>query len=86
MSTQGVEFEEDKINYGIPRSAMRSTGASSYSPAGFGQGNIPADAPAMIRWMMRKGIVKSVKVGEVVLIGIMVINFIITIVVLKFIM
>ncbi|MEK7501865.1 MAG: hypothetical protein AAB629_02990 [Patescibacteria group bacterium] len=86
MSTQGVEFDEDKINYGIPRSTMRSTGASAYSSAGFGQVNIPAGAPAMVRWMMRKGIVKSVKTGEVILIGIMVINFIITIAVLKYIM
>lgn len=85
MSTQGVEFDEDKISYGIPRSGTRPIGAPASFPVGFNQNNIPADAPAMVRWMMRHGIVKSIKAGEVILIGVMIVNFIITIVVLKYI-
>jgi hypothetical protein len=79
--TTGVEFEEDKLSYGNP-SRSRPSGAPTFS--GYHQ-TIPADnEPRMIRWLMKKGIVKSTHMAQGLLVALVIINIIITYVVIKY--
>ncbi len=65
--SSGVEFEEDKIGY-----SMQRPGAPGFASQQDG------NEPKMVRWLMKKGIVKTAKAGEMVLTILIVLNFIIT--------
>ncbi len=74
--SSNVEFETDKIAYPM-RSRVSSGSANSGS---FGANN----EPKMVRWLMKKGIVKSPVAAQVVLIALVIINLIITYIVIKY--
>jgi hypothetical protein len=72
-----VEFETDKVEYDTrPR-----TSSGYVAP---GTGGINGNEPRMVRWLMRKGIAKSPLMGQVILIGLIVVNLIITYIVIKY--
>lgn len=78
MST-GVEFEEDKIDYGVPRS---SSGQNNYSmKPGFNNGQ-----SKMSQWLMDHGIAGTPVVAQGILIGLVIVNIVITYVVVKYIL
>ncbi len=78
--SEGIEFDEDK--FGKP--AAPTTSASGGVPnATFGQPNPPANAPKMAQWLMRKGI-RSEHAAQAILIGVVIFNFILTFVIVKF--
>ena len=73
--SNGVEFDEDRNNFS-PRPVMTSGG---YVP-----GNQTSNQPKMVQWLMKKGIVKSPAIGQVILVAIVIINIIITILVVNY--
>jgi hypothetical protein len=75
--SSGVEFDEDQLKY-APRP---NTPAGSYSMNQYGS---PNTDPKMVQWLMKKGIVKSPAMAQAVLIGLVVVNIIITFIVIKF--
>lgn len=80
--SNGVEFEEDTFGLKRPnQTASSGGGSSSYSPAN----NTGDGEPAMVRWLMRRGWVKTHAGGQGVLIAIVIINIIVTFIVIKFI-
>lgn len=66
-----VEFEVDKMQYGTKPQA-----SSGYVNAG--ATSIQGNEPKMIRWLMKKGIVKSPAAGQTILVVLIIINFVIT--------
>lgn len=78
MSSSGVEFDEDKLKY-APRTA---SSGRSYAP--MNQYGTPSTDPRMVRWLIRKGIVKSPAAAQVILITLVIINLVITFVVIKY--
>lgn len=77
--SSGVEFDEDQLKY-APR-ANTTPGGSFGAP---GQFVTPNNEPRMVQWLMKKGIVKSPTAAQVILIGLVVINLIITFVVINY--
>jgi hypothetical protein len=78
----GVEFEEDTFGVKRPNpQATTSSGQYSYAAADNASNS---NESAMIRWLMKKGIVKSHAAGQAILVGILVLNIIVTFIVIKF--
>lgn len=78
MSSSGVEFDEDKLKY-----APRATASGGvYTP--LNQYGTPSTDPRMVRWMIKKGIVKSPAAAQMILITLVIINLIITFIVIKY--
>lgn len=75
--SSNVEFETDKIAY--PTRSRVSSGFVGNSNS-FGANN----EPKMVRWLMKKGIVKSPAAAQVVLITMVIINLIITYIIIKY--
>jgi hypothetical protein len=69
--SSGVEFDEDKISYGVkPRySGVPQAGGFSYGQA---------EQPGMAGWLMRKGIAKTPGAAQGILIVLVIINIVIT--------
>jgi len=70
--SNGVEFEEDK--YGLSTNRP-----SNFSPVSGG-----SVSSKMVQWLIDKGIVKSESAAQGLLLGIVILNVIITIVVIKY--
>lgn len=81
--SSGVEFEEDKIQYGIPgrKSDVRGPIYGGYGKPGFAQ-----PPSRMVRWLISHGFAGSPFGANVVLFAIVVVNIIITILVIKYLM
>lgn len=77
--SSGVEFDEDKINYGAPsaNNGMRRFAGSSRPVFAEKQ-------PRMVQWLMNHGIAVSPAAGQAILIGLIVVNLIITYIVVKY--
>ena len=73
--SNGVEFEGDKFSLGNQRPQFNQAGMGANS-----------GEPKMVRWLMNKGIVKSANIGQLVLIGVIIFNIIITYIIVKFIL
>lgn len=71
--SEDVQFDEDNYKYGKPQSQGGFPGQSS-SP----------DQAGMVGWLMKKGIAKSAKSAEVILIIFMIIDFVIAYALYKF--
>jgi hypothetical protein len=71
--SNGVEFDVDSSSRYAPRPG---TTPGNFSPTG--------NEPKMVKWLMKKGIVKSPRVGQAVLIAVVIVNIIITIAVIKY--
>ncbi|MEK7642068.1 MAG: hypothetical protein AAB365_03730 [Patescibacteria group bacterium] len=80
--SSGVEFDEDKLKY-TPR-PVAGGGFQPNQYAFSAQQGGGGNEPRMVRWLMKKGIVKSPNTAQVVLIGLVVINIIITVVVISY--
>ena len=82
MSSE-VQFDDDQLKY-----AHRPVAGGGNSGGGFaGGGYVPGEGgnqPRMVRWLMKKGIVKSPAMAQGFLIGLVIINIIITYVVITF--
>ena len=78
----GVEFDEDSFRYGAARPGAPRSGASG-GPA-FGGFNSSQNQPAMVRFLMNHGIVKSPAGAQGVLVGLIAVNIVITIIVIKY--
>ncbi|MEN9912998.1 MAG: hypothetical protein RLY66_406 [Candidatus Parcubacteria bacterium] len=81
--SSGVEFDEDSLKYArhIPAAGGFQQTQQQYSFPGQQMGG---NEPKMIQWLMKKGIVKSPNMGQAILIGMVIINIIITFVVIKY--
>jgi len=96
--SSGVEFEGDVDKYGRPsgfsqpRSSIGlpprvgSTQSTSSTPPNYNWqvGESESGQPAMVRWLMRKGIAKSPNIGRIVLFIVIAINIVITYVMVKY--
>lgn len=81
---QGVEFEEDSFSYKRPSGTANAGNASGYSMnTGYGMQNSQGPK-GMVGWLIRHHLAKSEKSAQVVMIGLVVINIIITVIVIKF--
>ena len=73
--SSGVEFEEDSFS----RSYGQATPGQSFSPSlasmGYADPNLPK---GMAGWLMKRGIVKSPQGAQMMLIGIIIFNCIVT--------
>lgn len=81
----GVEFDEDKFSYGRPRptGSMPATGGSAYPQTSYGSGE---RIPGLTGWLVRHHLAKSENSAQYVMVGIIIINIIITFLVIKFIL
>ena len=81
--TGSIEFDEDKINYGVPRS-VQVGGIGQFR--GYNNSNLAnlANQPMFVRWLMKHGLAKSPATAQVILVVVVVINIIITFIVLKY--
>ena len=81
--SSGVEFDEDQLKYAPRRAAGGSFGLSNTGPGG---GYVPGGStePKMIQWMMRKGIVKSPRMAQGILFGLVIINLVVTYIVIVY--
>jgi hypothetical protein len=80
--SSGVEFDEDSLKYAPRRPA--AGGGFQPSPYGIPGQQGGGNQPGMVAWLMRKGIVKSPAVGQVILIGLVVVNIVVTIIVIMY--
>lgn len=71
---QNVEFEEDSFSYAKPQ--------ASGSAGGLGQ-SLDGE-PSMVRFLVRNGLVKTVRAGHRILVAIVIINIIITFIVISY--
>jgi hypothetical protein len=72
--TTGVEFENDNKQYtmgGAPQKGIQGNHIAGES------------VPKSIRWMMGKNLVKSPKVGQIILVAIVIINIILAYIIYK---
>lgn len=78
--SSGVEFDEDKISYGVkPRyTNMASPASGGYSPMTGG------DQPGMVGWLIRKNIAKTPGAAQGILIVLVITNIIITFFVINY--
>ncbi|MFA6554727.1 MAG: hypothetical protein WCS89_04470 [Candidatus Paceibacterota bacterium] len=83
MST-GVEFEEDSFGINPVRQQSSGGGSGFQSPSSMYPGYSGGEEKGMAGWLMRHNIVKSPQGAQVVLVGIVIINIIITVVSLTF--
>jgi hypothetical protein len=83
--SSGVEFEEDKFMSGRPSTPSSSAGNSnSHLPnLGYGRPIPPPNTPKMSQWLMKHGI-KSEHSAQVILIGIIIFNIVVTFIMVKF--
>ncbi len=80
--SSGVEFDEDKFSYGTPRPSSSSMpGVNNYGKPVYANSNVPS---GMAGWLVRKGLVKSPNVAQVVLVVIVIVNALITLAIIKF--
>ena len=70
----GVEFDEDKFNFGPRPGAPKAAGASASS--GYGHVVSASRVPAFSQWLIDRGIVKSPGAAQGVLIAIVVVNLV----------
>ncbi len=82
--SSGVEFDEDRINYGAPQSERRNAPSSFAGSPTSGGANSFGRQPKMIQWLMDKGIAKSPNMAQMILIGMVIFNLVVTFIVLKF--
>ena len=83
--SSGVEFDEDSFGYGAKRfPSSKIGGVGAGLPGNYSANSSAENQPAMVRWLMRKGIVKSPNAAQAILIAIVVINIIITFIVVKY--
>lgn len=75
MSSSGVEFEEDSFARSYSQSGSNSSGNSGY-------GNTDERGGGMAGWLMRHHIVKSSQGAQLFLVGVIIINIVITVVAL----
>jgi len=82
--SSGVEFEEDSFSYKKPgQQGQPSFGRASpggYGGPGFGAQN----EPGMVRFLMRHGLAKSPAVAQGILIGVVIVDLIITYIIVKY--
>ena len=76
--SSGVEFDEDKFNFAPPR-APGMAGVPTY-----GRPTQMSNVPGMSAWLIKKGIVKTPAAAQMFLIGLVLVNAIITYVALKY--
>jgi hypothetical protein len=75
--SEGIQFDEDKFNYSVkPQPNFAGTNGQQYSSS--------SNATGLAGWLIKKGWVKSESAAQVVLFGVIGINIIITIVIIKF--
>ena len=76
--SNGVEFDSDSGSRYAPRpgSTLGTTVPSNFSPTG--------NEPKMVRWLMKKGIIKSPRAGQAILIAVVIVNIIVTILVINY--
>jgi hypothetical protein len=79
--SSGVEFDEDNLKY-----ARRPTagGFQQGQPSAFPGQQMGGNEPRMVQWLMSKGIVKSSNSAQIVLVGLVVVNIIITFAVIRY--
>lgn len=77
----GVEFDEDKFNYGAR--PARPGGIPS-GGMGYGRPAPASNVPKMAQWLIKKGIVKSEGAAQGLLLAVVIINIIITFVVIYY--
>jgi hypothetical protein len=73
---EGVEFEEDK-GYSKPRPGMVSPGSSGFPASS-------ENAPKMVQWLIAHGLAKSASGAQAVLIGIVVVNFVVIFIIMRY--
>lgn len=84
MST-GVEFEEDSFNISPTHAQSSGGGPTFQSPSAmYSQGYSGGEERGMAGWLMRHGLAKSPQTAQIIMLGIVVINIIITFVALKY--
>ncbi|MFA6404903.1 MAG: hypothetical protein WCW03_02810 [Candidatus Paceibacterota bacterium] len=76
MSSE-VEFEEDKIDYGRPRSSSGQN--NHYMKPGFNK-----EQSKMSQWLIDHGIAGTPVVAQAILIGLVIVNIVITYIVVKY--
>ena len=77
--SNGVEFDEDKFSFNKPVSRP-----GVQQPTNYGGSMSGGSVPPLAQWMISKHIVKSAAAAQGVLIGLVVVNIIITFVVIRF--
>ncbi len=87
--SSGVEFDEDSFNYGRPQQPKPGSYSSSGSSYGAGPiaSGLPFSArnePAMVRWLMKHHIAKTAATAQGILIGLVIVNIIVTFIVIKY--
>lgn len=94
----GVEFEEEKIGSfdgvgtirpkqrpGSPQRVFTGVDSSGHIvSAARSPGGLSANTTGMTRWLITKGIVKSERGAQVILIFVVIVNIVITFIVIKF--
>lgn len=78
--SNGVEFDTDNSSRFVPRSGgiSGSSMPGNFAPTG--------NEPKMVKWLMKKGIVKSPRIGQAILVAVVIINIIVTFVVINYFM
>lgn len=74
--TSGVEFEEDNLSrsYGKTNSSAQGFSSSTNNYQGYGE----SDVRGMAGWLIRRGIVKSQQGAQLMLVGVIIFNLIVT--------
>lgn len=75
--SSGVEFDEEGSNFARP-SASRNTVGSSNSRSSAPQYSPTGNEPAMIRWLLRHGYVKTPTAANAVLLVLVALNILVT--------
>ena len=80
----GVEFDEDKIDYGGPRAIRRPSSTAGGPAPAYNVAQYNARGSGMAGWLVSHGWAKSETAAQIILIVIVLINIVITYVVVKF--
>ncbi len=78
--SSGVEFDVDKAEYETRSPARPYTPGPGNSGTFSGGGN----EPKMVKWLMKKGVIKSAGAGQAILVGLVLVNLLITYVVVAY--
>ena len=84
--TEGIEFDEDKFSYAPPRANVGMNAGMNAAPqySGYGAPQFGAKESWMVRFLIKHGLAKSAKGAQMVQLGIVVVNIIVTVIVVKY--
>ena len=79
--SSGVEFEGDNMQYSKKTGTPGGAGSGSFGNPGMNGGQ-----PKMVRWLLKKGIVKNPGAAQGILVAVIIMNIIITYLIISYIL